>query len=117
MGAFLLRRLLATIPLLFAILALSFLFMRSAPGGPFDSERSVPPQVEQSLRAKYHLDEPLHTQFLRYMGGVLHGDLGPSFKYQSRTVNEIIAQAFPVSLTFTPRFASQTAVFAAAPPP
>jgi oligopeptide transport system permease protein len=99
MGAFLFRRLLATIPLLFVILALSFMFMRSAPGGPFDSERSVPPQVEQSLRAKYHLDEPLPAQFMRYMGGVLHGDLGPSFKYQSRTVNEIIAQAFPVSLT------------------
>lgn len=99
MGAFLVRRLLATIPLLFAILLLSFLFMRSAPGGPFDAERSVPAQVEKNLRAKYHLDEPLPQQFMRYLGGLLQGDLGPSFKYQSRTVNEIIAQAFPVSLT------------------
>ncbi|HET9232621.1 MAG TPA: oligopeptide transporter permease, partial [Candidatus Eisenbacteria bacterium] len=93
MGAFLFRRLLATIPLLFVILLLSFLFMRSAPGGPFDTERSVPAQIEKNLRAKYHLDEPLPKQFARYMGGLLQGDLGPSFKYQSRTVNEIIAQA------------------------
>ena len=99
MAAFLARRLLATVPLLFAILFLSFLFMRSAPGGPFDAERTLPPQIEANLRAKYHLDEPMGRQFLRYLGGLVQGDLGPSFKYQARSVNEIIEQAFPVSLT------------------
>ena len=99
MVAFLARRLLATLPLLLTILFLSFLFMRSAPGGPFDAERTLPPQIEANLRAKYHLDEPLGRQFLRYLGGLVQGDLGPSFKYQARTVNEIIEQAFPVSLT------------------
>jgi len=95
---FLLRRLLSTIPLLLAILFASFLFMRSAPGGPFDAERALPPQIEANLKAKYHLDEPVEKQFTRYMGGLLQGDLGPSFKYQARTVNEIIGQALPVSL-------------------
>ncbi len=99
MTRFLIRRILSTIPLLFAILLLSFLFMRSAPGGPFDGERSLPPQIEANLRAKYHLDEPLTEQFVRYMGDLAHGDLGPSFKYPGRTVNEIVAQALPVSLT------------------
>ncbi len=99
MLGFLLRRLLATVPLLAAILLLSFLFMRSAPGGPFDGERALPPQIEASLSAKYHLDEPLAMQFLRYAGGLLRGDLGPSFKYPGRSVNEIVAQALPVSLT------------------
>lgn len=99
MTAYLIRRILSTIPLLLAILFFSFVFMRSAPGGPFDDERSLPPQIEANLQAKYHLDEPLGKQFLRYMGGLLQGDLGPSFKYQARTVNEIIAQSLPVSLT------------------
>jgi oligopeptide transport system permease protein len=99
MTTFLLRRLLATIPLLLGILFFSFLFMRSAPGGPFDAERSLPPQIEANLQAKYHLDEPVGRQFVRYMGGLLQGDLGPSFKYQARSVNEIIAQSLPVSLT------------------
>jgi len=96
---YLIRRLLSTVPLLFVILLASFAFMRSAPGGPFDNERKLPPQIEANLRAKYHLDEPLLRQFGRYLGGVMHGDLGPSFKYQGRSVNEIIAQSLPVSLT------------------
>jgi oligopeptide transport system permease protein len=99
MSTYLLRRVLSTIPLLFGILFFSFVFMRSAPGGPFDDERSLPPQIERNLQAKYHLDEPLGQQFLRYLGGLLKGDLGPSFKYQGRTVNEIIAQSLPVSLS------------------
>jgi len=99
MPTYLLRRLLSTIPLLFGILFFSFMFMRSAPGGPFDDERSLPPQIEENLQAKYHLDEPLGKQFLRYVGGLFQGDLGPSFKYQARSVNEIIAQSLPVSLT------------------
>ncbi len=99
MITYVLRRLLSTVPLLFVILFFSFAFMRSAPGGPFDAERSLPPQIEQNLRAKYHMDESVPRQFLRYLGGLAHGDLGPSFKYQARSVNEIIGQALPVSLT------------------
>ena len=76
MTRFLIRRLLTTIPLLLAILLFSFLFMRSAPGGPFDDERQLPPQIEANLQAKYHLDEPVGKQFLRYMGGLLHGRSG-----------------------------------------
>ena len=98
MFAFLVRRIASTIPLLFIILLASFLFMRSAPGGPFDDERSLPPQIEANLQAKYHLDEPVMKQFGRYMWGLFQGDLGPSFKYQARSVNEIIAQSLPVSL-------------------
>lgn len=98
MITFLVRRLLSTIPLLLVILFASFVFMRSAPGGPFDAERALPPQIEANLEAKYHLDEPVEKQFLRYMDGLLHGDLGPSLKYQARSVNEIIGQALPVSL-------------------
>jgi oligopeptide transport system permease protein len=98
MITYIIRRLLSTVPLLLAILLFSFLLMRSAPGGPFDDERQLPPQIEANLQAKYHLDEPVGKQFLRYMGGILQGDLGPSFKYQGQTVNDIIAQALPVSL-------------------
>ena len=97
MFAYLGRRLLFTIPLLFFILLGSFFFMRMAKGGPFDDERELPPQIEANLRAKYNLDQPTHIQFLHYMKGLARGDLGPSFKYQARSVNEIIAQGLPVS--------------------
>jgi oligopeptide transport system permease protein len=99
MIAYVVRRLLGLVPLLALILLFAFLFMRTAPGGPFDAERNLPPQIEAALRARYHLDEPLLQQFGRYLGDLLHGDLGPSFRYRNRSVNEIIAQAAPVSLT------------------
>lgn len=93
------RRLLAAIPTLLVLIFLAFFMVRIAPGGPFDSERTVPPEVAANLNAKYHLDEPLYQQFFRYAGDLLQGDLGPSFQYQDRTVNELIAGGFPVSLT------------------
>jgi oligopeptide transport system permease protein len=99
MISFIMRRLAGMVPLLFLIILVSFLFMRTAPGGPFDDERSLPPQIEANLRAKYHLDEPLLRQFGRYAADLARGDLGPSFKYRNRSVNEIIAQSAPVSLT------------------
>lgn len=99
MSRFLLRRLLATLPLLLGIVVASFLFMRLAPGGPFDSERALPPQVRANLEARYGLDQPLHVQLGRYVAGLAQGDLGPSFKYDGWSVREIIAQALPVSLT------------------
>ncbi len=97
MTRFILRRLLALPAVLFSVATLAFFLMRFAPGGPFDAERRLPPAIERNLRAKYHLDEPLWRQYLRYLGQVCRGDLGPSFKYRGRTVNEIIAEAAPVS--------------------
>lgn len=94
-----LKRLLSAIPTLFVLITITFFMMRAAPGGPFDSERSVDPEVRAKLEQAYHLDEPLWEQYLRYLGQLAKGDLGPSFKYADRTVNEMIASGFPVSLT------------------
>ncbi len=81
------------------IVTAAFFLMRLAPGGPFDDERRLPPEIEANLRAAYHLDEPLPAQYLRYVGMVLRGDLGPSFKQKDFDVNELIAAGLPVSLT------------------
>lgn len=92
------RRLLFLIPLLLLISFLAFALMHAAPGGPFDRERApASPEIERNLKAKYHLDEPWPTQYLRYLGGLLHGDFGPSLKYRNHTVTDIIVQALPVS--------------------
>lgn len=96
---YIVRRLLGAIPTLFVIIAVSFVLVRMAPGGPFDKERKVPAEVEAKLIQQYHLDEPLPQQFLRYIGGLAQGDFGPSFKYKDFTVSELIAQGFPTSLT------------------
>ncbi|MFQ5862358.1 MAG: ABC transporter permease [Candidatus Brocadiales bacterium] len=96
--AYILRRIAWLSIVLFIIATASFFLMRFAPGGPFDKERNLPEAVEKNLRAKYHLDKPLGVQYLIYMGGLIKGDLGPSFKYRNRSVNEIIAQSFPISL-------------------
>ena len=94
-----LKRLLGMIPLLIIISFLAFVLVRLAPGGPFDKERiPASPEVEKQLKAKYHLDEPLWKQYARYLGDLLRGDFGPSLKQRSHSVNEIIAQALPVSL-------------------
>lgn len=98
MLSFALRRLLSAIPTLFVLLALTFALIRVAPGGPFDAEKQLPPEIETRLRAAYHLDEPLYQQFGRYLGGLLQGDFGPSFQYRDYTVTELIASGFPVSL-------------------
>jgi oligopeptide transport system permease protein len=91
-------RLLGAIPTLFLMIAIAFFMIRMAPGGPFDSERSLPPEVEANLRAAYHLDDPLHEQFGRYLGALVRGDFGPSFQYKDFTVTELIMSGFPVSL-------------------
>ena len=93
-----LRRFLGAWPTLLVLVTLSFFLVRAAPGGPFDAEKNLPPEIEANLAAKYHLDEPLWQQYLRYLGDLARGDLGPSFKYVDYTVNELIAQGFPVSL-------------------
>lgn len=93
-----LSRLVGAIPTLLILIALAFFMIRVAPGGPFDSERALPPEIETNLRAAYHLDEPLIQQFGRYLGGLLRGDFGPSFQYKDFTVTELIGTGFPVSL-------------------
>ncbi|SDU25537.1 oligopeptide transport system permease protein [Verrucomicrobium sp. GAS474] len=94
---FLARRLLEMIPVLFVIATLSFFLIRLAPGGPFSGEKALRKETLAVLNHHYGLDQPLGVQYVRYMGNLLHGDLGPSFKYPTRSVNELIAQAFPVS--------------------
>jgi oligopeptide transport system permease protein len=93
-----LRRLLGALPTLFILVSLAFFMMRAAPGGPFDRERSLPPQIEAALRADYQLDQPLWRQYLHYLGGLARGDLGPSFQYQGYSVAELIGSGAPVSL-------------------
>jgi oligopeptide transport system permease protein len=83
---------------MFIIVTLSFFMMRLSPGGPFSSEREVPPGVMENLLKKYHLDESLPRQYLRFLGDTLHGDLGPSFTNKDFTVNELVAQSLPNSL-------------------
>ncbi len=95
-----LRRILFMVPLLLVISFLAFGLVRLAPGGPFDKERApASPEIQRALEAKFHLDEPVWKQYLRYLGDLLHGDLGPSLKYRNHTVNDIVAQGLPVSLT------------------
>ncbi len=94
---YILGRLAVMVPVFFLVVTVVFFMIRFAPGGPFSSERAVPPEVLENLNAKYHLDEPLFKQYLRYLNDLLHLDLGPSFKHANRTVNEIIADALPVS--------------------
>jgi oligopeptide transport system permease protein len=111
-----LKRLIATIPLLLLISFLSFLLVYVSPGSPFDRERKpASPEIERNLARRYHLDEPFWKQYLRYLGvgfeidarghwrwfegGLIRGDFGPSQRYRNHTVNDIIAQGFPVSLT------------------
>ena len=94
-----LKRVSFAIPLLLVISALAFGLVRLAPGGPFDRERApASPEIEHNLKAKYHLDEPVWKQYLRFLGDLAHGDFGVSLKYRDHTVNDIIAQGLPVSL-------------------
>jgi oligopeptide transport system permease protein len=98
MLSFAFRRLLSAIPTLLVLLALSFALIRVAPGGPFDTEKTIPAEIQERLNETYHLDEPLWQQFFRYLGDLLQGDFGPSFQYKDYTVSELIAAGFPVSL-------------------
>jgi oligopeptide transport system permease protein len=92
-----LRRLAGAIPTLFVVMTAAFFMMRLAPGGPFDRERMLTPEVEANIRKAYNLDEPLVVQYGIYLSKLLRGDLGPSFKYQDYTVVELIGNGFPVS--------------------
>jgi oligopeptide transport system permease protein len=91
-------RLAGAIPTLFIIVTLTFFLMRAAPGGPFDAEQSLPPEIMANLQKAYGLDQPVWTQYGRYLKALLHGDFGPSFKYKDFSVTELIGQGFPITL-------------------
>lgn len=98
MYSHIIKRLLQAIPTLWIIATATFVLLRLAPGGPFDAEKPVSPEIKLQIEAHYGLDDALHLQYLRFFGNLLQGDLGPSYQYAGWDVQEIIAQAFPVSL-------------------
>lgn len=98
MFAFLVKRILYAIPVLLIVASLTFVLVRIVPGGPFDAERNLPKEIIANLETKYNLNKPVHEQYFLYLGRLAKGDLGVSYKYANRTVNDIIGDAFPVSL-------------------
>jgi oligopeptide transport system permease protein len=90
-------RLLGAIPVLWIVASATFALLRFLPGGPFDAEKSLPPEIRRNVEARYGLDRPLAEQYAAYLWGVVRGDLGPSYKYLGRDVRDIIADALPVS--------------------
>src|SRR5207245_1929122 len=92
------RRILETIPVLVLVATITFFMMKAVPGGPLDTEKNIPQEIKVQIEAFYGLDQPLWKQYASYMGNLLRGDLGPSFKHANRSVNELIAAALPVSL-------------------
>lgn len=97
MLGYVIKRVATMVATLFAVVLLTFMLMHAIPGGPFTAERKLPEAVERALIQKYSLDAPLHEQFFDYLKGLLTLDLGPSFKYEGRTVNEFIREGFPLS--------------------
>jgi oligopeptide transport system permease protein len=97
-GRFLWRRLWLALPTLLVIATLAFVLLRLTPGGPFDGDKPMMPEIRRSIEARYHLDEPVWRQYLRYLGDLARGDLGPSFQYRNTSVNELIAQGMPVDV-------------------
>jgi oligopeptide transport system permease protein len=93
-----LKRILGAIPTLLLVIAIAFLMVHAAPGGPFDSARALPPEIEENVRQAYNLDDPLPQQFVRYLDGLWRGDLGPSYRYRDYTVAELIGAALPLSM-------------------
>jgi oligopeptide transport system permease protein len=99
MLSYALRRIAGLVPTLLVLVTLSFFIIRLAPGGPFDQEQALPPAIRANLDAAYGLDKPLLTQYVRYLGAALRGDLGPSFRFKDFRVTELIAAGLPLSLT------------------
>ena len=97
MISLILRRLGTAIPVLLAVITLTFAMVHSAPGGPFDEEKAVSPEVLVKLNERYNLNEPLVIQYFDYLGNVLQGDFGPSFRYPSRSVTELISIGLPIT--------------------
>lgn len=97
MSRFILSRLFQAIPVLLIVVTATFFLVRMAPGGPFDDEKAVPPEVLKALEIKYNLNLPVWRQYTHYLGDLLNGDFGPSFKYPGRSVNELIAAGLPAT--------------------
>ena len=97
MTAYLIRRVLWLVPVLLFVSLITFTLMKVTPGGPWDRDKQLPPQTVAALNARYHLDQPAWQQYLYYLSGVLHGDLGPSYVYQGRSVTQIILQGAPTT--------------------
>lgn len=99
MFAYIIRRLLWAIPVIFVTILVTFAMARAMPGGPFDraGDKSLPESIRQNLEARYNLDKPFHEQFLTYLGNLLKGDMGPSFSYRGRSVNQLISETLPIS--------------------
>jgi oligopeptide transport system permease protein len=98
MFRFLVRRLAVAVPTLFVVITVAFFMMRAAPGSPFDSDRRLPPEIKANVEKKFGMNRPLGVQYVDYLGGVLHGDFGPSLKYQDKTVLDVLRENYPVSL-------------------
>lgn len=96
---YIVKRLLTLIPTLFLIITLTFFLMRIAPGGPFDEERPLAPSVLENIRASYGLDKPLIEQYTTYLGNLVQGDLGPSFVYRDKRVQEVLGEGLPISMS------------------
>jgi oligopeptide transport system permease protein len=99
MVRFALRRLILAIPTLFVIVTAAFFVMRFAPGGPFDQEQTLPPEIAANLQKAYGLDQTVAVQYGHYLAGLAHGDLGPSFRYKDFRVSDLIARGLPITLT------------------
>lgn len=97
MARFILHRLLQAIPVLLVVVTATFFLIRLAPGGPFSAEKSVPAEVQRALEANYRLDQPLAAQYFSYLGDLLRGDFGPSFRYPGRSVGEMILSGLPTT--------------------
>ena len=97
MYRFAVGRILQAIPVLLAVITVTFFLIHSAPGGPFSADKAVPPEVIKALEEQYNLNQPIWQQYVSYLGDVVRGDFGPSFKYSGRTVNELIAAGLPIT--------------------
>ncbi|MCB0061002.1 MAG: ABC transporter permease, partial [Caldilineaceae bacterium] len=99
MFAYIIRRLLWAIPVIFVTILVTFAMARAMPGGPFDraGDKSLPESIRKNLEARYNLDKPFHEQFAIYLGNLLKGDMGPSFSYRGRSVNQLVSETLPIS--------------------
>jgi len=91
-------RLITGLSVILIVISITFFLLRSLPGGPFDTDKKLPPQIKINIEKKYNLDKPLWKQYYLYLYNVVRGDFGPSYKYVDRSVNDIIKETFPVSL-------------------
>ena len=97
MFKFLLSRIAQAVPVLLVVVTATFFIVHAAPGGPFSADKAVPPEVIEALEAQYKLDQPVWQQYISYLGDILRGDFGPSFKYPGRSVNELIMAGIPIT--------------------